>query len=39
MRSAPVIAGLMLASHCLLALLRRVNRQMKGDCLIVVAKA
>jgi SAM-dependent methyltransferase len=39
MRSAPVIAGLMLASHCLLALLRQVNRQMKGDCLIVVAEA
>jgi SAM-dependent methyltransferase len=39
MRSAPVMAGIMLAGRCLLMALGHIDRQMHGDCLIVVAVA
>lgn len=39
LRSAPIVAALMLASRCLLTLFRQVNRQMQGDCLVIVAEA
>ncbi len=38
MRSAPVMAGLMLASRALLMPLGHIDRQMQGDALLVVAK-